>query len=475
MKFNILKGPFIKSKNNTNKMMNNLLISLIPIIIFSFYKNGIIPYRNDKIGLFEMYYPLIFVFIGTISGIITEYLYSYIFLRLRKKELKNYIKNSFSIFPGLFVSLVLPINTPIQILIFGVVVAIIIGKMIYGGFGHNIFNPALIGCLFVVSCYASVINSNGGYLNKYELDTLSHPTPLTNVKMVDKIGDYETLVEPYGDLSDFFFGMIPGSVGETCSFLILIAFIYLVFKKVIKWKIPVIYVGTVFIMTYIIGKINGLEIWYPIFSILSGGLLFGATFMATDPVTSPTTSIGQIIYALFLGILTVTFRYLTNAPEGVLTSILTMNMFVILLDKLGSRDTLPLKKISILLIIGIILMFIISFKIGNDFNKKETNTDSNFKIIEKTDNYYIVTQKGNGGPIKAKLIIKDNKISSFEIIENNETPSYYKIVENNDYIDKLLKNQNNLKDIDTVSGATISSTALKNMFINVINDMEMGK
>lgn len=470
MKFNVIKGPFIKSKNSTHKMMNNLIISLIPIIIFTFYKNGIVLYQNNKTSFFGMFYPLIFILIGTLSSFLIETLYAYIFLKKRKEELKDYIKNSFSLIPGLFVSLVLPLNTPIEILVFGCFIATVVGKMLYGGFGKNIFNPALIGCLFIVSTYSSIIGLNGGYINKYELDTIGSATPLTNLKLVDGIGSYDTLVKPFGSLKDFFFGMIPGSTGETCSFLIVLAFFYLVYKRVIKWKIPVIYVSTVFIMTYIIGSINGLGIWYPLFNILSGGLLFGAVFMATDPVTSPTTSVGEVIYALFLGILTVTFRYLTKAPEGVLTSILTMNMFVMLLDRLGSSNKIAIKKIMVPLIICTILIIGVSINIGNQYTKEQI--DNNFNIIEKTDKYYIVTEKGNGGPIKAKLYIDKDKIIKIEILENNETASYYKLVEDANYINKLINNQEKIEDVDTVSGATISSTALKKIVINVLDDME---
>ena len=470
MKFNVLKGPFFKSKNSTHRIMLNLFIALLPIILFSFYKNGIVVYQNNKTDIFGMFYPLLFTLTGIVTSFLTETLYTYIFLKKRGKELRTSILNSFSIFPGLFVSLFLPLNTPIEILIFGCVVAIIIGKMLYGGFGHNVFNPALIGVLFALTCYGSIITQNGGYINKYELDTIGSATPLTNYKLVEGIGTYDNVVKPFGSLGDFFIGNIPGGPGEVCSFLIILAFIYLVFTKVIKWKIPVIYVGTVFIMTTIIGSINGLGLWYPTFSILSGGLLFGAVFMATDPVTSPTTSVGQIIYALFLGILTVTFRYLTSAPEGVLTSILTMNMFVMILDKIGSTSKPSIKKIALPLFIGLITMIGISIHIGNKFNNP-SDTDSNFKLIEKTKKYYIVSQKGNGGPIKAKVYIKDNQITKVEILESNETENYYKLVEESNYISKLIKKQDNLKDIDTVSGATISSTALKKMVIHVKEDM----
>lgn len=468
MKFNVYKGPFIKSSNNTNKIMFHLFIALVPIILFSFYKNGIVLYQNNLTSFFGMFYPLVFILIGTLTSFLTETLYSYFFLKIKDQELINNIKNSFSIFPGLFVSLVLPINTPIPVLMFGCIIAIILGKMIYGGFGQNIFNPALIGCLFALTCYGAVINSHGGYINKYELDTIGSATPLTNYHMLNDIGSYDTLVKPYGSLKEFFIGMIPGTVGETCSLLIILAYIYLVITKVIKWKIPIIYVGTVFIITYIIGTINGVGIWYPLFNVLSGGLLFGAVFMATDPVTSPTTCLGQIIYAIALGILTVIFRNLTGAPEGVLTSILTMNMFVMLLDRVGSVQK---KKIFISLTIMIFLVLVVGILIGNKY-KYKSDVDNKFKLYEKTDDYYIVSQVGNEGPIKTKIYTSNGEITKIEILESNETESYYKLIENADYINTLIENQNNLENVDTVSGATISSSALKKMIINVKKDME---
>lgn len=466
MKFNILKGPFVKTNNDTHKIMRNLIISLIPIILFSFYKNGYVPYKEGYTDLFGLFYPLIFTLTGIITSYLSEYLYNYIFLKLRKNELRTKMKNSFSIIPGLFVSLVLPLNTPIEILILGCIIASIIGKMLYGGFGQNIFNPALIGCLFVLTCYGSIINSNGGYLNKYEVDTIGSATPLTNYKLVDGIGTYDTVVKPYGSLNNFLFGTIPGTPGEVCAILIIISYLYLVITKVIKWKIPIIYVTTVFLITCIIGSINGLGMWYPLFEILSGGLLFGAVFMATDPVTSPTTCTGQVLYAVSLGILTVVFRYLTGAPEGVLTSILTMNMFVILLDRLGSSNKKAFKRLLIPLSVLLVIASLVGIMIGNKYNNPD-NTDPNYKLIEQTNNYLIVSQKGNGGPIKAKVSIDNNKITSIEILESNETENYYRLVEEADYLNKLINNQDNLKDIDTVSGATISSTALKKMIIHV--------
>lgn len=465
-----IKGPYMRSKTKTSNMMLHLVIALIPIIIFTFYKNGVIPYIERKSNLLGLFYPLIFILIPTISTTLFEGIYAKLFLK--EKKLKKFLINSYSFIPGLFLGLILPINTPISVLIFGALVSSILGKMLFGGFGNNIFNPALIGRLFIISTYAIVISNNGGYLNNYEIDAISGATPLSNASIVEGIGTYETLVEPYGSLLDFFIGTIPGAVGETSALLCIIAFIYLTLTKTIKWRIPLFYVSTVFLMTMLIGLINGVGMWYPLFQVLSGGLLFGAVFMATDPVTSPTTPFGQIIYGLSLGILTVIFRYLTPYPEGVLTSILTMNMLVFIIEKIGIKARKNENKMILPLIIFIALILGIPFMIAPKFEVVETKKDPNYNIIshEKEGNnvIYIVTQKGYVGNIKASITINDSKITKLEILEQNES-FYQKIIDAN-YINKLLNEQNTIKEVDTVSGATVTSTALKKMVINTLED-----
>ena len=471
--FNMKKGTFMKSKSKTNHIMIHLLIALLPIICFSFYKNGIIPYLNNKITIFQMIYPLIFIIVPTFITFLVEFIFAKFCLNKKNQELKEYISNSYSIFPGLFLGLILPLNTPISIVILGAVVASLIGKMLFGGFGYNLFNPALVGRLFIISTYAMVIANNGGYLNAYEIDTISSSTPLSNI--VEGIGTYDTLVKPYGSLLDFFIGTIPGSMGETSALLCLIGFIYLTITKVIKWRIPVMYILTVFIMTFVIGISNNVGIWYPLFEILSGGLFFGAVFMATDPVTSPITKVGQIVYGICLGILTVVFRYLTSYPEGVLTSILTMNMFVILIDKLGINIKNSIKKFILLISVMTFISIVISLGISTKYNKEEI--DNNYKIISKkqVDNQviYNVSQKGYSGDITAEVIIENEKVISLNII--NQSDSFFDKVNKENYIDKLISNQNDLTNLDTVSGATISSTALKKLMINTLKDYKNNK
>lgn len=464
-------GPFIKSKNTTNKMMLNLLVSLIPIIVFTVYKNGVLPYQAGKIEFVYILYPLLFILLPALVSFLIETIYAIIFLKKRNKDIFKYIKSSYSFFPGLFLGLILPINMPIWIVLLGAVIASL-SKMIFGGFGKNWFNPALVGYLFIFIFFTSYFQINGGYLNKLEVDTISTSTPLTNSIVVEGIGDYDSLVKPYGSLVNFFTGMIPGSIGETSTLLCLVAFIYLTISGVIKWKIPIVYVLTVFFATFLIGNINNLGIWYPLFQILSGGLIFGAVFMATDPVTSPTTTQGQILYGLFLGILTVGIRYLSPLPEGVFISILVMNIFVKVLDTIGYKAKFDFRVSLLPYIVVWILIIGLGFYVGNDYAKKSSLVDSDFNIISKetkgNKTTYIVTEKGYVANIKAEVVINKEKILSYKVLEQSES-FYYKIYDSN-YLDTLVNNQFSLKDVDTVSGATVTSKALKKLLQNVLKD-----
>lgn len=461
-------GPFIKDNNTTKKMMKHLLIALTPIIIFTFVKNGIVPYKKGYTNIIGMFYPLIFILASTLS----TYIFETLFKIIKERNIKKALKSTYSIFPGLFLGLILPINTPILILILGSFVSSIIAKMVFGGFGKNIFNPALLGYLVITTIFASTIASNGGCLNPYELDTITSSTPLTNAQIVGLVNNYDVLVKPYGRLLNMFIGNIPGALGETSALLCILAFIYLTYFKVIKWKIPVTYILTVFAMTYVIGGSNDLGIWYPLFQISAGGLMFGAVFMATDPVTSPVTPIGQILYGIFLGILTIIFRYITPFPEGVMASILIMNIFVFILDKIGSTARFNFKITLIPFLLAWILIISLSLGISMKLNKPEEQ-DPNFSIISKEINdkktTYIVTQKGYSSTLKAQIIIDDKKITEFKILEQND--SFYSKIEENNYIEKLKEDN----EIDTVSGATVTSTALKKMLKNTLNDYNNGK
>ena len=456
-------GPFLRSKNSTNKIMLHLLVALLPIIIFTVYKNGYIPYSHGLISFIEIFNPLLTIFIGALTSFVVESIYALI---LKKK---NYIKNSYAFFPGLFLALILPLHTPIYVVVIGSVVASI-SKIIFGGFGKNMFNPALVGYLFIILVFSSILTTDN-YFNQYELDTISSPTPLTNASMVSGIGSYDELVEPYGDLSNFLIGTIPGSLAETSALLCIVAYIYLSFTKTIKWRIPLVYVATVFIITFGIGRLLGEGIYYPLFHILSGGLMFGAVFMATDPITSCVTPIGQVLQGILLGIITVVFRF--TGVEGVAYSILIVNALVFLLDKIGMVSRFNLLKSIIWFVIVWIIVIALTVILAAS-RRVEGNKDPNFDITSKEEvgnqTIYNVSQEGYGGKIRAKVIIENDRIVSLEITSHHETANRYQLVLDSDYINQLINNQDNLDGLDTVSSATVTSNALKKLVINVLED-----
>jgi electron transport complex protein RnfD len=202
--------------------------------------------------------------------------------------------------------------------------------------------------------------------------------------------------------------------------------------------------------------------------------MFGAVFMATDPVTGPTTPVGQIIFGLFLGILTVVFRFLTPYPEGVLTAILTMNMLVFIIDKIGAKSRLKFYHAILPFLAAWLIIIVIGFTIGNKYKNIEPNVDKNYNIISSDKEgktvTYVVTQNGYRGDIKAEIIIEDGKVKSLNIL--SIVDDFYSKVEESNYVDKLLGEQDNLEDVDTVSGATVTSTSIKKMLINTLSDYE---
>ena len=455
--FKVRKGNFLKSKNSASNMMYTVLIILMVFVLFSSYKNGIYPVIKGYGNLYLIFKPLIYVVIPSLICIITEYIFYII-----KKDRKSFYElftESYAVIPGVFLGLIIGINTPIYLLLIGAVISSL-SKLLMGGFGKNKLNPALVGALFITVIFSSL---TGGYLNPYELDTISSATPLANMTASSYVITYDNLVTPYGNLLDFFFGNIPGAIGETCSFLCLVTLIYLSYKKIIKWRIPVSYILSVVVISLVICLVKDIGLWFILFNLLSGGLLFGAVFMATDPVTSPVSHLGQVVGGIILGILTMAIRYLTPLPEGVLISILIFNLITILTNYLTIK-LYGKKNIRIIILIASILLCILSsFIISKNITNKPL--DDTYKIIskEKLGNTTVYEVSGIGyagkNSIKLKIVFEENEITSIEVIGSHET--YIDMIYDNNYLDKIIDNQNNLDDLDTISSCTYTSKYLK--------------
>jgi len=335
-KFIVSSAPSLRSadmKRSTQVVMRNLFISLIPVIVFAIFKNVVlVGIKCENASTWDIIQPVVALIVAPLTTVICE---AISLLIIKKNEIKSFkdlwgfVKTGFGWFPGLFIVLISPVRTPLWILIICSAVGEIIGKMVFGGFGQNIFNPALIGRAFMAFSFSGQIGDV--YTSVLEASLVGSATPL---KDLSSGMNYIDVIDKFGGLLNYTTGMIPGSLAETSVIAIIIGFIYLVVTDTIDWKIPVVYTLVVFVNTFFIAVFCDYDlIIYPLFQVLSGGLLFGAVYMATEPVTAPKTDMARIFYALFLGVLTVLFRLVGSLPEGVATSIVTMNIFGLIINK----------------------------------------------------------------------------------------------------------------------------------------------
>lgn len=345
--FKVRKGVYIKDNNNTSNMMYTILVILVFYILFAIYKNGIHPVIKGYGNLYLVFKPIIYVLISSAICILTEYIF-YI-IKKEKKNIYYLFEKSYAMIPGVFVALTISINTPIYLLVIGSIVASL-SKLLMGGFGKYKINPAVVGSLFIGLIFSFLSNN---YLNPYEME-------IVNGNILNQnIISYENLVASYGNLFDFLFGNVPGALGVTSSFLSIISLIFLIYKRIIKWRIPIFYILTVVVISMIICIIRDIGLWFIIYNLLSGGLLFGAVLMATEPVTSPVSIFGQVLGGVSLGIITMLIRYLIPIQNEVLLSILIFNMITILLNYLTIK-LYDKKNIKIIINIVMILLCVLS-------------------------------------------------------------------------------------------------------------------
>jgi len=292
------RAPHIRDHIDLKRYMIMVLFAVLPTTFL-----GIAFFGLRVIGL---------IMISYIFGGIAEVLFSVI----RKKEI-----NEGFLITGIIYPLILPPDLPFWMAAVGILVGVIFGKEVFGGTGKNIFNPAMVGRLFLAIAFPVQMTTNW----RVPLtDTITSATPLINFKGLGEIASSWNLL----------LGSVPGSVGETCKIVIIIGGIFLMITKVANWRIPVAYLGTVALLSILFHNIWPDRFAPVAFQVLSGGLLFGAMFMATDPVTSPFTQAGRWLYGLFLGIITLCIRGFSGYVEGVMFAIVFMNIFAPLLDQL---------------------------------------------------------------------------------------------------------------------------------------------
>ena len=299
-------SPHIHSGRSTAGIMRDVLIALLPTAVAGTLIFGL---RS-----------LLVIAVCVLSCVLSEALYNVI---VKKDQTVGDLSAAVT---GLLLALNLPAGIPIWQCVIGSVFAIVIVKCLFGGIGCNVVNPAITARVFMLVAFSSMV------VQSYPVgvDTVAGATPLPS------IAEGNTPA-----LSDLFFGLTGGAIGETCALALIIGFVYLLIRRVITWHVPVSFVGSVFVFSLLMEK---LDVMQALSLILSGGLLIGAIFMATDYVTSPSTAKGKLIFGLGAGFLTFVIRYFGVYPEGVSFAILLMNILTPYIDALTARKVFGGRK-----------------------------------------------------------------------------------------------------------------------------------
>ncbi len=298
--YTVSSSPHIKSKDTVSTIMRDVLIALCPALIAAVYFFGL---------------RALWV---TLTAVGASILSEYIFNKITKRP--DSIKDLSAVVTGVLLAFNLPVTIPLWMVAVGSAFAIIVVKCFFGGIGQNIVNPALAARAFLLAAYPVQMTA-------WTLEGVSAATPL---------GILRNGGSALPSSMDVFLGVnTAGCIGEVSALALLIGGAYLLYRKVISWHIPVTYIGTVFIITTVLGR-NGLMTGNGIYEILVGGLMIGAFFMATDYTTTPATRLGQVVFGVSCGILTSVIRLYGGYAEGVSYSILIMNLLVPVIDKFTS-------------------------------------------------------------------------------------------------------------------------------------------
>ena len=308
MNLTVASSPHIRGDFKTSRLMLDVVVALLPALAVGTW---ILGFRALAVTAVSM-----------VSAVGAEWLYC----KVTGKQ--NTLRDCSALVTGMLLALTLPASVPFGIVVLGSVFAIVFAKCMCGGLGQNIFNPALAARAFLMLLFPAA-------LTHYEtIDGFSSATPLHRMVM-------PTL--PDNSLLDMFLGRIPGSIGELSALALLLGGVFLVARKVISPKIPLAYLGSVAVLTFVFSK-TGNPISWMLYSLLGGGVMLGAIFMATDYATSPVTPMGQILYGIGCGALTVFFRYYGLFPEGVTYAILLMNLATWGIDRITAPRRFGTKK-----------------------------------------------------------------------------------------------------------------------------------
>ncbi len=356
MKQKVLQiGPFVKNDQDATRMQKILVISLLPLLFFAWFKNGIYPYLHGNLTTSEMVLPLLLIFCSVVPGLLVYWLGK----QIKKEKITRYHWLELLSLSFIYACL-LPMQASLIVVTIGSILLSVIELIVPN---HKLGNPTIISILFVL--LITFVIQGGTYLNTYEVQN-QLPTSSTMIEN-NNLKGYRSLVTPFGSIMDFLLGSVPGAIGTTSSILLGILFLYLCYKKSIKWEITVTYLLTIFGMSTFIGMFSGLGYWYPIYLIMSHSILFYSIYLITNSKTSPMTPIGKVLYGLLLGVVTILCCYFLPFEISSLISIYLFSFLSSFLDRIGSIARFHFEKSIPYFIALWIFIFGISVWIGTNY------------------------------------------------------------------------------------------------------------
>jgi len=471
MEYKYKGTPMYRRLLSTKKIMLRLTIGLLIVYAFGLY-------QASTYGVEYLKNAILLMVVSLAVGTITEILFAV----ACKKNVIDFLKGSFHFVTCIILVLTVPCNTSLYAMGVSTFIALFFGKLVFGGFGQNVFNPAGVGRAIIATTFA----------NKVALDAISSATVTTAFKSINFISNaknYLAFINDFGGIRNILIGNYFGALGETCTLLLIVVGVFLAIFDVIDWRIPVTYVGTMFFGTLIIGLTHGLGIDYPLAFVSTGGVMFGAIFMLTDPVTNPQTRPGKILFSIIAALLTILIRYLGNLPEGVVFSILIVNILSPSIDHLFSVKQVDSIKRNIAIVFGSLVLVIvctilvgISVKDGKyvkslepviEDTSSKTIGDMNFTnndaiVTELGDNQYHVTVKGYGlingygDPYtrnEFNITVKDGAIEKIEVDVFGDTKGMGDLATSDDYLAEF-KDATLDSEIDVCTGASYTSKSI---------------
>lgn len=377
MKFTFKPSPNYRNEQSTTDIMRILTVALLCVLVFSAAWYGM---------RFGGAYALRIVLMA-VSAVVAALLSEGIYFKLTgSKNILHDISRSYGWVTGIIIVLITKVDVSYYAIFVATVIAVVFGKLVFGGFGQNIFNPAAFGEALIMNSFGSSVDAN------VTSEVLSGATPLTSMATQGWASGQSVIsgvITDFGGVSSMLLGNYATVIGGSCALLLLILCAWLIYMKVIDARLSITYFVTVFVVSLITGFFHGSGIEFAVFNLLVGGVLFCGVFMITDPVTTPVSDAGKILFAVCAGCLTLIIRWKASLPDGALYSILLMNMFTPAIDKLCDGSQIKdikkiVRNVAIISAVSVVITVLVGATLTNPKESAAVNNHET-AVVETVD------------------------------------------------------------------------------------------